>query len=351
MRASIHNLVVLLTLGAACGGDVAAPDQRARMGHAGQGGRIGASGASPTAGKQASAGTDAAGRSAVSGDAGTGGARGVERGGAGSAGIPGVGGQGRGSSGGAAADAGEADTITVWLAGDSTVANGVSPCPTGWGKHLGALFDARVQVINRAAGGRSVRTWLYDVQSEKDADGECVLARDAQGDPTLQERWQAMLDGMKAGDYLLIQFGINDSSSTCDRHVGTTAFKSSYGMMAEAAKTRGAQPVFITPVSSVACDGSNPRPSRAPYDRATVEAGAEHDVPVLDLEARSVELYAASGFCPVPGGDVSATTTGAVGDFFCDDHTHFSSDGARAVANLVANEVRDQDLPLASYLK
>ena len=35
--------------------------------------------------------------------------------------------------------------------------------------------------------------------------------------------------GMKAGDYLFIQFGINDSSATCDRHVGVEAFKSSYG--------------------------------------------------------------------------------------------------------------------------
>ena len=33
-----------------------------------------------------------------------------------------------------------------------------------------------------------------------------------------------MLDaatGMKAGDYLFIQFGINDGDSACPRHVGT----------------------------------------------------------------------------------------------------------------------------------
>ena len=85
------------------------------------------------------------------------------------------------------------------------------------------LFGAAVTVKNSAVGGRSVRTWLYNVQTTMDASGECVLAEDANGNPTLQSRWSAMLDatsGMKTGDYLFIQFGINDSSATCDRHVG-----------------------------------------------------------------------------------------------------------------------------------
>jgi hypothetical protein len=32
-----------------------------------------------------------------------------------------------------------------------------------------------------------------------------------------------------------------------------------------------------------------------------------------------VALYNQHAFCPIPGGDVSATTTGPVGAFFCDD--------------------------------
>ena len=136
--------------------------------------------------------------------------------------------------------------MKVWIAGDSTVAsNGGNPCPIGWGGPFPTLFGPGVTVTNSAVGGRSVRTWLYNVQTVMDATGECVLDKDASGDPTLQSRWQAMLNatsGMKTGDYLFIQFGINDSDSTCDRHVGVDAFKMSYGMMAQAAKDRGAQP-------------------------------------------------------------------------------------------------------------
>jgi lysophospholipase L1-like esterase len=213
------------------------------------------------------------------------------------------------------------------------------------------LFDERVTVTNSAVGGRSVRTWLYNVQTVMGDDGECVLTTGNDGQPTIQARWQAMLTGMKQGDYLFIQFGINDGSATCDRHVGIEAFKDSYGMMAEAAKARGTQPIFVTPVSAIACNGSTARGTRGSYVEATIAAGDEYDVPVIDLHALSVALYQALAFCPVPGGDVSASTTGPVGEFFCDDHTHFDTPGAESIAEVVATALRDQGIGLAAYLK
>jgi lysophospholipase L1-like esterase len=242
--------------------------------------------------------------------------------------------------------------LTVWIAGDSTVANGQTPCPRGWGGVFAPHFDERVTVNNSAAGGRSVHTWLYDVQTVLDeSTGECVLNRDATGAPLLQPRWQAMLDGMSAGDYLFIQFGINDGDRTCDRHVGIEAFKTAYAMMAQAAFERGAHPIFLTPVSAISCNGSTARGSRGEFVPATIEVGEANGVPVIDLHERSVALYQSRGFCPVAGGDVSAETTGPVGDFFCDDHTHFSSAGALEVADLVVQALRDQQIPLAEYLR
>jgi lysophospholipase L1-like esterase len=242
--------------------------------------------------------------------------------------------------------------ITIWVAGDSTVANGNTPCPRGWGGNFASFFDDRVTVANAAAGGRSVHTWLYEVEDAfDDATGECALARDESGAPLLQPRWSSLLDGMQAGDYLLIQFGINDGDPSCDRHVGIEAFKAAYGMMAEAAKARGAQPVFLTPVSMIRCNGATAVGSRGEFVPATIEAGAEFDVPVIDLHARSIALFQSLGFCPIAGGDVSASTGGPVGDFFCDDHTHFSSSGAAVISELVAQAMLEQALPLAEYLE
>jgi len=248
-------------------------------------------------------------------------------------------------------DAARPGNITVWVAGDSTVANGLSPCPTGWGAFFASNFQEDVTIVNSAVGGRSVRTWLYEVGTTMDSSGECVLAKDESGEPKLQPRWQAMLDGMQAGDYLLIQFGINDSSPTCDRHVGLDAFQASYGMMAQAAEERGAHPIFLTPVSAIACNGWSAIATRGGFVDATIQAGETYSVPVIDLHERSIALYQQLNFCPIPGGDVSASTGGPVGDFFCDDHTHFSQQGSLQIGLLIGEALRERKLGLSAYLK
>ncbi len=70
-------------------------------------------------------------------------------------------------------------------------------------------------------------------------------------------------------------------------------------------------------------------------------------MPVIDLHARSVALYNSLGLCP-NNGDY---TTGAVGAFFCNDHTHFEAAGAKQIAGLIATALREQSIPLAAYLK
>jgi lysophospholipase L1-like esterase len=79
-------------------------------------------------------------------------------------------------------------TVKVYMIGDSTM------ClyPTrqlpinGWGMPFANYFDAGVTIDNRAKGGRSTRTFLAE------------------------NRWQPIVDSLKAGDYVLIQFGHND---------------------------------------------------------------------------------------------------------------------------------------------
>ena len=211
--------------------------------------------------------------------------------GAADASAPGSGGASAEPSDPAPVPPGELSPLTIWIAGDSTVANGQTPCPRGWGGAFAPHFGDQVDVVNSAAGGRSVHTWLYQVQTVMGDDGECLLDRDPSGAPVLQPRWQAMLDGMQAGDYLFVQFGINDGDRTCDRHVGVPAFETALVMMANAALERGAHPILLTPVSMVACNGATARGSRGEFVPATLRAGEAAGVPVIDLHERSVALY------------------------------------------------------------
>ncbi|MGC4064244.1 MAG: GDSL-type esterase/lipase family protein [Polyangiaceae bacterium] len=238
--------------------------------------------------------------------------------------------------------------VTVWIAGDSTVATGGSTCPYGWGGKFASYFNTSVTVKNNAAGGRSIQTWMYEpnVSTTMGSNGECVVTE------TNSARWATTLSGMKAGDYLFIQFGINDGSATCDRHVGSARYQALMTRMAQAALDRGAHPIVLTAVGMIKCSGSTAVASRG-FLTETKAVATALKIPVIDLHQLSTALYNTLKFCPLPAGntDISATTGGAVGAFFCDDHTHFDQTGATQIAAVVAKALRDQSIPLAAYLK
>jgi len=85
---------------------------------------------------------------------------------------------------------------TLWIVGASAVRNGHdtgNDGQWGWGNPIASLFDrSRINVVNFALGGTSTRTY----QS--------------------MGLWDHVLADMKPGDYLLIQFGSNDSSPVND---------------------------------------------------------------------------------------------------------------------------------------
>ena len=237
-----------------------------------------------------------------------------------------------------------AETTNVWLIGDSTMANPSSgtTCPVGWGTEFDGLFHSNIVTYNLAIGGRSIQTWLYEgnVTSTIGSNGECVLSSTA-----YSARWQQVLNTMKAGDYLFIQFGINDGSATCPRHVGTARYQQLMTYTAQTALARGAHPILLTAVAAITCSGSTATKNRG-YVTQTNAAAAATGSPVIDLQTLSVNYYTSLGLCP-NNGDY---TSGLVGQFFCNDHTHFEAYGARRIARLVTGALRTQNIPLAGSL-
>ncbi|MEV8443750.1 RICIN domain-containing protein [Actinosynnema sp. NPDC051121] len=233
----------------------------------------------------------------------------------------------------------------VWLAGDSTMANGSGTCPVGWGREFDRLFNDDVTVVNNAVAGRSIQTWLYEsnVMSTKDSAGECVVSP-----RTYASRWADMLstNGMQAGDWLIIQFGINDGDSNCPRHVGTTRYRELLATMGREAKARGVKPIYVTPVAAITCSGSTAVGNRGFVNETIAQAQADQ-VPVIDLHKRSIALYNSLRLCPNDGN----YSQGAVGAFFCNDHTHFEAAGAARIAEVVAGALREQGIGLASSLR
>jgi pectinesterase len=94
--------------------------------------------------------------------------------------------------------AGVQKTTTVFMIGDSTMANkdiSGGKQERGWGMALQCYFDADViHIDNHAVNGRSSLSFINE------------------------GRWQKVLDKMKPGDYVIIQFGHNDEKPNPDRH-------------------------------------------------------------------------------------------------------------------------------------
>ncbi|OBT51290.1 hypothetical protein VE04_06681 [Pseudogymnoascus sp. 24MN13] len=87
---------------------------------------------------------------------------------------------------------------TLYLAGDSTMASGGGGSGTqGFGEYLKNSFSG-ITIVNKAIGGRSARSYWNE------------------------GRFQAIADLVKAGDYVLIEFGHNDGGSLSTTDNGRT---------------------------------------------------------------------------------------------------------------------------------
>jgi lysophospholipase L1-like esterase len=304
----------------------------------------GVSGGKTATGGVSTGGAGTAGKTSTGGSTGTTGGSTGTTGGSATGGKTATGGTTTGGTTGGTSGSGSTGKITVWMAGDSTM-SGSGCTGGGWGDQFGSCFNSNVTVVNKSVAGRSIQTWLYEknVSSTMDTTTkECPLIA-----TTYSDNWNTMLTGMKAGDWLLVEFGINDGNGTCPRHVGTTLFQTYLTTMAKAATDRGAHPIFLTSTSAVACNGATAQANRG-FGPQTKAAGTADNVPVIDMTVLSAALYTSAGLCP-NNNDYSSTTS-KVGLFFCNDHTHFEAAGALQIAKTAAQALKDQNIPLAAYL-
>jgi lysophospholipase L1-like esterase len=212
------------------------------------------------------------------------------------------------------------DAITLHLAGDSTVMTYADTSQQrGWGQEIGALFTDKIVVNNRAVGGASVQTFKNG-------------------------NWNRIMSAIKAGDYVMIQFGANDSGTVPGRHVSVEDFGKMYATMADEVKAKGANPIFVTPSAFFQwVDGKQDNKRLAPYAEAIVAQGKAKDIPVVDLNARGVEFLSSIGQDAafklyMPSGNTV-------------DKAHFVKGGSTKMAELVAQELRRIKSPLAEHLK
>ncbi|MFK7693295.1 rhamnogalacturonan acetylesterase [Paenibacillus sp. HJGM_3] len=224
-------------------------------------------------------------------------------------------------------------TCTIFLAGDSTV----TEQPTdgypyaGWGQMLPLFVKADAAVANYALSGRSSKSFI--------------------GEGHLDAIWSRI----KPYDYLLVQFGHNDQKFDEARHTEPfTTYQETLMRYIHGARERNAFPVLLTPVHRRFYeDDGTLRDTHGDYATAVRELAGREGVPLVDLAAKSKELFERLG----PEGTRSIFMQLAPGEFMnfpegVNDNTHFQEHGAIQVAGLVKEGLQQLGLqPLMLYLR
>lgn len=239
---------------------------------------------------------------------------------------------------GAASAAAQSARPTVFLIGDSTVRNGTAG-QQGWGEPFAAYFDsAKVEVRNRALGGRSSRTFLTE------------------------GLWDKVLADVKPGDYVLMQFGHNDGGplSTGPRPrasikgngdetqevtmeaTGKKEVVRSYGWYLRKyiadAKAKGATPIVLSPVPRKIWNEGRVARASGDYGKWAAEAAKAQGAPFVDLNEIVARRYEALGREKVEA-------------LFADPRTHTNAAGAEINAAAVVSGLKGlKDERLTGYL-
>ncbi|WP_030611243.1 rhamnogalacturonan acetylesterase [Streptomyces sclerotialus] len=216
-----------------------------------------------------------------------------------------------------AASGGRRRMPALHLAGDSTAAQKYADAApeTGWGMALPFFLHPDVPVTNHAVNGRSAKSFIDE------------------------GRLTAVLAVLRPGDLLLVQFGHNDEKKDDPTRYteAWTTYQDHLRQYLDGARDRGARPVLLTSVERRRFDaGGNALPTHGEYPAAMRALAAETDVPLLDIQERSLALWQKLG----------PEETRTYFNWTADeqDNTHFNPPGAIAVARLVAAGLAEERL-------
>ena len=211
--------------------------------------------------------------------------------------------------------------ITIFWAGDSTVKqNSIVTFPqTGIGQAFTRYINrANVRVENHAENGRSTKSFIDE------------------------GRMTPICERLAHGDFLFVQFGHNDEKiADPSRYAAPDGvFQENLEKFANLARSKGATPVFITPVTRFHLGDATEEYRHVRWAEAVRECGARLGVAVIDLTALSEALVEQTGeaarttfYMNLPAGVYPHFPSGQR------DNTHLQPAGALAFAGLIAREL------------
>ncbi len=251
------------------------------------------------------------------------------------------------------------DTITVFMIGDSTMAN--KPLDKenqerGWGQMLPMFFEGAIKVDNHAVNGRSSKSFIDE------------------------GRWEKVREKIRPGDYVIIQFGHNDEKAkSADRYtVPGGTFDANLKKFVNETREKGGTPILMNsivrrnfPANGIAAAQTDDRQktwkkglenypaegdtlvdTHGDYRIAPRNVAEEMGVAFIDMNTLTHELVQGLGrensrmlYMWMPVGVYEFAPEGRI------DNTHLNVFGGIVVSRLAVNAIAEKVPALKPYIR
>lgn len=252
-----------------------------------------------------------------------------------------------------------ADTITVFMIGDSTMAN--KPLDKenqerGWGQMLPIYLEGAIKVDNHAVNGRSSKSFIDE------------------------GRWEKVREQIRPGDYVIIQFGHNDEKAKSpDLYtVPGSTFDANLKKFVNETREKGGTPILMNsivrrnfPANGIAAAQTDDRQktwkkglenypaegdtlvdTHGDYRIAPKNVAEEMGVVFVDMNTLTHELVQGLGkdsskdlFMWMPVGKYEFAPNGRI------DNTHLNVYGGIVVSRLAVNALAEEVPALKPYIR
>lgn len=227
----------------------------------------------------------------------------------------------------------EPDTtaVTLFLCGNSTVVDQELEPWASWGQMIPRWFSERVAISNHAESGLTARTFIGGHRLDK------------------------VLSMMRAGDYVICEFGHNDQKEKRPGDGAYYHFSYQLKIFIDKVRAAGGNLIFITPTQRRFFDEatrSKIQETHLDYPDAMRAVARREGVPVIELHDMTRDFFEALGYEGSKKSLVHYPANTFPGqEKPLADNTHFNPYGAYEVAKMVVMGIKQLGLPIAGELR
>ena len=222
----------------------------------------------------------------------------------------------------------EIEAVTVFLAGNSTVVDQDDEPWASWGQMLPRFLKPGIAISNQAESGLSLGSFLSS------------------------NRLKKVMNMMKPGDYLFIEFGHNDQKEKGPDDGAFKSYSERMRLFVNDFRAKGGIPVIVSPANRRSFDENGKiTNSLGDYPEAARQIAKELKVPFIDLNGMTKILYETLG----PEKSKNLFVIYPENSFPWEpkplnDNTHFNPYGAYELAKCIINGINENNLGIKKYL-